>query len=169
MRVIGYDNGEGLPEPVDYGDHPEIWGQGDFIMANKDELLGNLTEAEVIFGNVRNTVADSEMNYRDSPIGFASIDLDYYASTKSCMEVFKFSPVCYLPAVSLYFDDISFFTANRWCGELLAIDEFNASNTLRKIDVDRTLPGDRPYKDTGWYKHMYVAHILDHELRTVAV
>lgn len=169
VHVIGYDNGEGLPEPSDFKDHPEIWSKGDFVMANKDELLSNITEAEVVFGDVKNTARERESYYRDNPISFVSIDLDYYSSTMSCMEIFKFDARCYLPAVSMYFDDIAFYTANKWCGELLAIEEFNATNVMRKIDTDRTLPGNRPYKNTEWYRHMYVAHILDHELRSVPI
>ena len=71
-----------------------------------------------------------------------------------------------MPVASVFFDDVSWFTSNRWCGELLAIDEFNEANALYKFGADRTLPGDRPYKNTDWYKSMCVAHILDYELRT---
>jgi hypothetical protein len=167
VHVIGYDTGDGLPEPIDYRDHPETWTTGDFIMSNRDDLLRNLREAKIVFGDVKDTVDEYENFFRTNPIAFVSIDLDYYSSTMSCLEVFKFDSICYLPAFSVFFDDVSWFTCNRWCGELLAIDEFNEANALRKFDVDRTLPGDRPYKNTDWYKRMYVAHILDHELRTV--
>jgi hypothetical protein len=64
----------------------------------------------------------------------------------------------------MYFDDVRFYFANRWCGELRAIDEFNDENYMRKIDEDRSL-ADRPSKLDPWYKSMYVCHILDHEVR----
>ncbi|BDW88323.1 hypothetical protein MACH01_10900 [Thalassospira tepidiphila] len=167
VHVVGYDNGKGLPDPVDYKDHPEIWGKGDFVMFNKDQLLENVKDSEIVFGDVKDTAGEREGWYRSNPIAFISIDVDYYSSTMSCLEALKFHPDCYLPAVSMYFDDISFFTANRWCGELLAIDDFNAANEKRKIDIDRTLPGNRPYQNVGWYRNMYVGHILDHTLRSV--
>jgi hypothetical protein len=66
----------------------------------------------------------------------------------------------------MYFDDVSFFFANEWAGELAAIDEFNRENALRKITRDRSLPGRRPVKAESWYQQMYACHILDHETRT---
>ena len=47
-----------------------------------------------------------------------------------------------------------------------AIEEFNDEHDLRKIDIDRSLPGNRPIKNMNWYARMYVCHVLDHELRT---
>jgi hypothetical protein len=65
----------------------------------------------------------------------------------------------------MYFDDVGDFFSNRWCGELAAIEEFNAEALPRKIDQDRSLRYRRlPY--VPWYDHMYVCHILDHEART---
>jgi hypothetical protein len=48
--------------------------------------------------------------------------------------------------VPVYVDDIAMPTSNRFGGELLAIDEFNAEHELRKIDVDRTLVYTRVFK-----------------------
>ena len=47
----------------------------------------------------------------------------------------------------------------------LAINEFNDQHEMRKIGVDRSLPGRRPVKAEGWYPAMYVCHVLDHEGR----
>jgi hypothetical protein len=70
-----------------------------------------------------------------------------------------------LPAVSMYFDDVSVFFANQWCGELAAIEEFNKEHEFRKIGEDRSLPGVRPIKAESWYQAMYVCHVLDHPAR----
>jgi hypothetical protein len=67
--------------------------------------------------------------------------------------------------VSMYFDDVSFFFANRWAGELAAIEEFNQEHELRKIGPDRSLPGRRPISSATWYSQMYACHILDHPTR----
>ena len=72
----------------------------------------------------------------------------------------------YLPAISMYFDDVTFYFANRWCGELRAIDEFNHDHELRKIDHDRGLLRRAIEAPALWYHHMYVAHILDHQFRS---
>ena len=56
------------------------------------------------------------------------------------------------------------FFANRWCGELRAIEEFNEENSVRKIDEDRSL-SQRPVRLEPWYRSMFVCHILDHETR----
>ncbi|MFN2166416.1 MAG: hypothetical protein ACK2U9_09150, partial [Anaerolineae bacterium] len=40
------------------------------------------------------------------------------------------------------------------------------AHPMRKIGLDRSLPGNRPLKNMNWYNRMYVCHILDHELRT---
>jgi hypothetical protein len=61
-----------------------------------------------------------------------------------------------LPAVSMYFDDVSVFFANQWCGELAAIEEFNKEHEFRKRGADRSLPGVRPVKArAGIRRYMY--------------
>ena len=64
------------------------------------------------------------------------------------------APENYIPGVSMYFDDVSFFFANRWCGELASIAEFNEETEFRKIDHDHSLANRRSAID--WAKTMYV-------------
>jgi hypothetical protein len=167
IRVVGLDTGEGLPEVTDYRDHPELWSPGDFAMTNKDELRRRMGgRAELIFGDIKDTVdgfVDSLVEA--APLGFIAVDVDIYSGAKSAFRSLLGRPELYTPAVSVYCDDVSFFFANRWCGELLAIEEFNRENELRKIDQDRSLPGVRPSTSDAWYKSMFVAHILDHDVR----
>ena len=66
----------------------------------------------------------------------------------------------------MYFDDVTFFFANRWCGELRAIEEFNRDHEVRKIDHDRGLLRRLIEAPSLWQSRMYVAHILDHEFRS---
>lgn len=167
IRVVGLDTGEGLPFVGDYRDHPELWSEGDFAMTNKDDLRKRIGDkAELIFGDIKDTVDGFVSSLTESaPLGFISVDVDIYTGAKSAFRSLLAKPELYTPAVSIYCDDVSFFFANRWCGELLAIDEFNAENAMRKIDHDHSLPGVRPSTSDPWYKSMFVGHILDHELR----
>jgi hypothetical protein len=100
-------------------------------------------------------------------VGFISVDLDLYSSTKVALSCLVGKSDLYNPAVSMYFDDVSFYFANEWCGELAAINEFNEEHTFRKIGRDLSLPGRRPSQAQAWYSSMYVCHVLDHEGRQV--
>jgi hypothetical protein len=166
FRIVGFDSGVGLPAMQGHKDHPELWVPGDFTM-DKEALLSQIAgDAELLLGDIRETV-DKFLETIDGscPIGFCSIDTDLYSSSKSALRCLTGKPELYTPAVSLYFDDIAIFTSNKWCGELASIEEFNADNALRKIDTDRSLPGSRPVQTVYWYQRMYVAHVLDHPLR----
>jgi hypothetical protein len=166
VRVVGLDTGEGLPPIGDYRDHPELWSPGDFAMSNKEELRKRVAgSAELIFGDIRDTVDGFVESLDESaPLGFVSIDVDIYSGAKSAFRALLGRPELYTPAISVYCDDVRFFFANRWCGELLAIEEFNQENSMRKIDQDRSL-GDRPSSSDPWHKSMFVCHVLDHEVR----
>jgi hypothetical protein len=167
FKIFGFDTGSGLPVVDGFKDHPEIWNPGDFFMENRDDLNNKIEgKANIIWGDIAKTV-DSFMSSLDesSPIGFISIDVDLYSSTVSALRCLNSRAEKYLPAVSMYFDDVSFFTANPWCGELAAINEFNQDSVYRKISNDRSLPGRRPLAAQSWYSSMYVCHILDHDAR----
>jgi hypothetical protein len=167
LRVVGLDTGAGLPGIGDYRDHPEIWSAGDFPMTNTDALMKRIAgRAELIFGDIKDTVGGFAASLtEDAPLGFVSIDVDIYSGTKSALQALLGRPELYTPAISLYCDDVRFFFANKWCGELLAIEEFNQTNALRKIDQDRSLPCGRRFATESWYPSMFTCHILDHELR----
>jgi hypothetical protein len=115
-------------------------------------------------GDVAETVNEFRATLTpEAPLGFVSVDLDLYSSTVNALALMRGDPELYLPAVSMYFDDVAFYFANRWCGELAAIHEFNGLGGERKIDHDRSLPGPRRPRD--WHRRMFVCHILDHQVR----
>lgn len=158
FRVYGFDRG-GLPGPVDYRDHPEIWSQGDYKMKDPDRIRERLPDfCQLIMGDVAETVPpllETEI-FADCPIGFISIDLDFYSSTKDALKIFSGRADLYLPSVQMYFDDTELLiTSSEWTGEGLAIKEFNDENEIRKIE-----------KKNIKYNRYYVAHILDHPVRT---
>lgn len=168
FRIVGFDTGAGLPALGGPEDHPEIWSPGDFQMGDREALLRRIDgRAELRFGDIKDTVAQFLADLRaESPLGFVSIDVDIYSATVSALRCLDGAADLYLPAISMYFDDVAFFFANRWCGELRAIEEFNQAHASRKIDSDRSIwrRGGRSYEP--WFHHMYVAHVLDHEVRS---
>jgi hypothetical protein len=168
LRVVGLDTGAGLPIVEGYEDHPELWSPGDFAMTNRDDLRRRVGDrAELIFGDIADTVDGFVASLDESaPLGFISVDVDIYTGARSALRCLKARPELYTPGVSIYCDDVQFFFANRWCGELRAMEEFNEQQALRKIDEDRSLPGHRPDLTAQWYRTMFVCHVLDHPMRT---
>lgn len=171
FRIVGFDTGIGLPSVNGYKEHPEIWSAGDFALVDVPRLKQQIgDQAELIIGDIKDTVGQFLQTLKsDAPLGFISVDVDTYSAAGACLKSLNGTPEACLPAVSAYFDDIGFYFCNRWCGELAAIEDFNAANALRKIDTDRTLPGRRPVKYARWYPQMYVCHILDHPQRQASV
>jgi hypothetical protein len=166
FRIVGFDTGTGLPAPVGYKDHPEIWSAGDYPMLPGAKLAERIRgRAELVLGDIRETVQPFLASLDTAmPLGFIVVDVDIYTSAKHSLMCLLGRPQQYHPAVSIYFDDVGHFFANRWCGELAAIDEFNAANDHRKIDRDRS----RRHLQNGWFDGMYVCHMLDHPSRNAA-
>jgi hypothetical protein len=169
FRIAGFDTGAGLPPPRDYRDHPEYYCDGDYPM-NHDALRQLLPpNAELLLGNLQDTVPTFVERLTDeSPIGFVSIDVDYYWSTKDALRIFAGRPENYLPTTTVYLDDVTAEGTNPWCGELLAINEFNDENELRKICQFNFLRNNRLFKNANWIDHIFTLHVFDHRMRGVA-
>jgi hypothetical protein len=169
FRIIGFDTGKGMPAPLDYRDLPESFQSGDFPM-DVERLRQALPDfAELIIGDVAETVPEFlDTLPDDAPIGFVAVDVDYYSSAKKALEVLTGAPELYLPVVPVYLDDIGVDGSNPWTGELLAVDEFNRENRLRKIAPFTLLRSRRIFKNTQWIDRMFAAHIHDHALRSPA-
>ena len=166
IAVYGFDTGEGLPQIQDYRDHPEEFAGGDFPMQEIDSLRRDLGgRAELIIGDIRE-ISDLTEVIGDKPLGFASVDVDIYSSTKAVLRLVGECPSeALLPTTSLHFDDVwAGIHYSRFAGELLAIDEFNQEHQNRGIDVDRHIEywhgGRKP-----WHASMYSLHAFDHHLR----
>ena len=167
-RIFGFDTGEGHPEPQSYKDHPEALRLGQYPMGDRKDLEERLAgRAELVIGDIKDTVDDLLNRLSPSaPLGFASFDVDFYSSTKHALRCISGSADLYSPFISMFFDRVNLLGANNWCGQLAAINELNAENERRKIDIDRTLltvPKHRQIR--RWYANMYMCHILDHEAR----
>lgn len=161
IRVVGFDSGGGLPAPETYKDAPFLWAGGDFAM-DQDKLRSRLRRAELVIGDVRDTVAGfvSSVN-PDQPVGFVSFDLDYWSSTVSAFDIFRSDIQACLPRVWCYFDDIIAMIPD--IGELLAIDEFNEEFTDRKVRHPYALRTNLPFRPV-WANQMFQAHFFDHPL-----
>ena len=167
FRVVGFDTGTGMPPPVDYRDLPEIYQESDFPMDVARLKAGLPKNCELILGPIAETLpAFLEGVAADAPIGFASIDVDYYSSAKAALDVFRDAPEKYLPVLPLYLDDVGDITVNPWVGEALAVNEFNVENRLRKISPWTMLRARRICKNAKWIDHIFAMHILDHRIRT---
>jgi hypothetical protein len=164
VKVVGFDTGEGLPPPADYRDHPDLFRVGDYPM-NQDKLIASLPpHCSLILGPIAETVPKfvRQLN-RSAPLGFVSIDVDYYSSSMDALTLFSDpDPEKYLPISVIFFDDIADPSHNAWCGELLAIDQFNEKHEMRKIQLDRFLKHRRLLKNAEWLDHIYLLHVLDH-------
>jgi hypothetical protein len=169
IAVAGFDLGSGMPAPVDYRDHPELYMQGDFPM-DRETLMRVLPPRCVLKLGPLNQTIPEFLKETHPPIGFAAIDVDYYSSAKDSLTLFAHpDPERYVPVPVLYFDDVMFETHNDWCGELLAIREFNAEQKRRKIARDRFLSTRRIFKNPRWLQQIYILQVLDHSWRSVAV
>ena len=164
IRIVGFDTGSGLPQIEGYEDHPELWSPGDFPMADRMTLVNRVGDrAELIFGDITETVNGFVAGLSpQAPLGFISIDVDIYSGARSALRCLMGPADRYTPAIAIYLDDVGFYFANRWCGELRAVEEFNGAGEHRKIDRDYSIAKRSP---EGWHARTFVAHILDHEIR----
>jgi hypothetical protein len=162
IDVYGFDTGEGLPKPQDYRDLPNIYTEGRHPM-DVDRLRKRLHKAKLILGRVENTVTDFARS-RPAPAAFIAIDVDFYSSTMAALQLLDTEQELLLPRIHCYLDDIMGLTFGDHNGERLAIADFNASHSLRKISqiygLTYFLPP--PYATEPWTQKFFLAHIFDH-------
>jgi len=170
IDVIGFDSGEGMPPPLDYRDLPHIWNAG-FYKMDRESLEAKLRSAKLVIGDVSVSVKDWLRDSIESPLGFIAFDLDYYSSTKAAMALFEGAEATHLPRVHCYFDDLAannLGCINRYVGEYLAIDEFNAAHLDRKVCPIEQLRTNRPFWE-NWQERMYAFHDFAHSRYTDVV
>ena len=169
FSIVGFDTGKGMPTPRDFRDHPEYYSRCDFPMQNQDALRELLPKnAKLLIGDVSATVPEF-LRTLDSPIGFVSIDVDYYWSTVEALRVMDGPPENYLPLVPMYIDDVEFDGHSIYAGELLALEEFNQQHSSRKITKFSFLRQKRIFQRPNWIDHTYTLHVFDHPSRNAAL
>jgi len=165
IDVFGFDMGSGLPEPRGYQDMPYVWQSGYFAM-NGHLLRDRLAAAEIIVGDVAQTVPQFLRRPGLPPIGFVAFDLDYYSSTMAALALLEAEPRALLPRVFCHFDDVigdDWELHSEYTGELLAIAEFNASHSDRKLALINGLAYKRAIA-ADWHAKQYVLHYFSHPL-----
>jgi hypothetical protein len=170
FEIVGFDGGTGMPPALDYRDLPEHFQQGDFPMIDFAGLKRALpSNARLVIGDVAQTIPEFVRTLSPgAPLGFVSVDVDYYSAAKAAMPILTGAPENYLPLVPVYLDDIGVDGSNPWSGELLAVSEFNDENAMRKIAPFTLLRSRRIFKNTQWIDRMFAAHIHDHPFRSPA-
>jgi hypothetical protein len=166
FEIFGFDTGAGMPAPQSYKDHPDLYQAGDFPM-NFDALAKNLDRnTTLVIGPLSETIKEfSSREFIDAPVGFISIDVDYYSSTVNALEVLKMGTQNLFPRVIVWLDDIGNLNHNSKCGELAAILEFTDQNQMRPIERHPSLRNHRIFKQAPWIDHIYQCHVLDHPIR----
>jgi hypothetical protein len=167
FSLYGFDTGAGLPLPRDYRDHPDLYQQGECgmdVAALRKALPAN---AQLVLGDLADTVGPfiRALSPRE-PIGYVSVDVDYYSSTVSALRMLAASAEKYLPVTVMFFDDVNNERHTSACGELLAIDEFNRTHRMRQIERHQFLENSRVFRRADWIKHIYYLHVLDHPHRS---
>jgi hypothetical protein len=164
VDVYGFDTGKGLPPPRDHRDLPNLYSESAYRM-DVDALRKRLTRAELVLGLIEETVPKF-LASKPAPIGFMSIDVDYYSSTLDVFKIFDDGHDALMPRIHCYFDDTMGFTFSEYTGERLAIAEFNKTHEMRKISPIFGLKYflKEPYSNQTWCDQMFIAHIFDHEL-----
>jgi hypothetical protein len=169
IEVYGFDRAVGLPEPSDYRDMPYFFRGGTFTM-DEAALRARLTRAELVLGDVKNTVGGFA-NAAPAPIGFVAFDLDLYSSTRDAFALFSLPDDFLLPRVICYFDDIigpDLFFGSADAGELLAIREFNAQHQSEKIEPIYGLETKRLVA-CPWAPQIFAFHRFTHRLYTAFI
>src|ERR1039458_7623838 len=162
IKVYGFDTGTGLPQHCgDYRDHPDSWKAGDYVMQH--ERLRPLLQSrtELVLGNISETVTRFVTEIQNAPIGFISVDVDFYSSSTAALKVLSLPEKRMQRRVPMAFDDVDSSANHRFAGELLAIREFNRLDSHVKIDRWRGLRRNRPFFEAPWLKTTYMAHDLE--------
>lgn len=164
IDVYGFDTGKGLPKPTDHRDLPYTWREGDFVM-DQEALRIRLPQAKLVLGDIEETVPGFLEAYDPAPIGFVSIDVDYYSSTAAALRLFDGDHGHFLPRVFCYLDDIvgdqDQVVHNDYVGELAAVRELNETNDAIKLSPINGLRHKRAVP-APWNDLIYVLHWFDH-------
>ena len=163
IEVYGFDTGEGLPEPRGNLDAPFLMDRGDFPM-DRERLEARLSRAKLVLGDVRDTIPSFLDQGAAAEVGFISFDLDYHSSTEDALAILLAGADRLLPRVLCYFDDTHGYPWGEFNGALLAIAEYNAAPSERRLarleGLRYLLP--RTELEQRWPDAMYVAHAFDH-------
>jgi hypothetical protein len=163
IEVYGFDRAHGLAKTGDPRDLPFWFSPGTFRV-DRDVVQRSLKRAHYIVGDIADTLPEFRAR-KAAPVGFISIDVDYYTSTKDCLELFLTPQETRLPRVLCYLDDIfgiSDLTIISECiGEISAINEWNIEHPSAPIQKVLGLNSKRAFP-RSWNDQIYCLHDLTH-------
>jgi hypothetical protein len=178
IDVVGFDTGDGMPPTQDWRDHPDLYQEGDFPM-DRSQLRAFLDRngGRLVLGELGTELARFLSNQASqSPVGFISLDLDYYSSSAAALACFaRCDPSWLLPHVVVYVDDIELPSHSSAAGELAAIASFNRerraeaaghAHPFRFIERPQMLRRDRIFQRARWVDHIFTLHVHDHPMRS---
>lgn len=163
IKVVGFDAAGGLPDTEDIRDAPWHWNSGDFP-CHVNLLRSKLPAGtELILGRIEETFPRWLQGPVDFPVGFMSVDVDFYSSARAICQALGKAPACSIsPMIQCYFDDYLQPFVPRKVGEAAALHEFNLSNEQRFFDRDDWLSEGRAYAERLWLRRMHTFYSLDH-------
>jgi hypothetical protein len=172
VDVIGFDNATGLPEHhTDYRDAPHVWQKGMFRM-DEAALRSRLKRAELVLGDIGDTLPAFLKRTDVAPVGAISFDFDYYSSTKVSFGIFDLPQARRLPRIFCYFDDLfgnrPFQAFNEHIGQQLAIREYNDAHETCKLATMPQLMFMRK-KPSIWNQKIYVHNDFMHPQYTTYI
>jgi hypothetical protein len=139
-----------------------IWKPG--LFAPRKPLREVLKRATMIVGDIADTAPSFCQARNPAPIGFMSIDVDYYSSSVAALRLLDEAERYLLPRVFVYLDDTigdDHELHGDFTGELAAVHDFNAAHPMRKISRINGLHWKRRFP-SAWNDQMFVAHLFDH-------
>ena len=166
IDCIGFDTGEGMPEPRGVKDLP-YWFKAQQYKMDVPALEANVPKAKLVLGEISDTVNDFAKRGDLAPIGAIMNDVDYYSSTLASFELLdqaKQDSARFLPRLFMYFDDIIGSGVEMYGpfnGQLAAIDEFNKDHVDCKIHLNQNL---LPHSHIPFRYQIYYAHLFMHPL-----
>ncbi len=163
IEVYGFDTGQGLPKPQDYRDNPFKWTEG-YYPCDKDDLLHRLNRASLRLGLLRDTVPEF-LASSPAPMAFVGIDLGMYSSAMDALKLFEGVHGHLIPRMPCSFRCAVGKDFSEFAGEVLAIREFNAAHSMRKISPIKGLTYYVPPEYRWWWtEQMFTLHVFDHPL-----
>ena len=162
IQVAGFDTGSGLPAPLGRLDANWQYSAGEYA-SDPDTLRKKLSgKAQYILGDIASTFPHW-LNAEKLPLGFVSVDVDYYSSTRAILTpLANVAAEKLLPITEFYFDDILCHGVPRCVGELAAVAEFNKLNRSRQFDREDWIREWRPYGEKLWLRRLYALYCFDH-------
>lgn len=141
IYLLGFDTGRGLPF-IDGERDLFYWFVAGQYPMDEPKLRQVLHQADVVMGNINETMQPYFFNNRIPLIGVMFFDVDLYSSTRDCLKVFDQSAERFLPRIFTYFDDVvgtPLELYGEFSGSLLALDHFNQSSKRVKIHLNCNL------------------------------